>query len=131
MVLLLAAFAQKKIHKIESNQATRFNFQRTIRLDQDNKEVEIIIEIEKQTKRFDFKIDTYVSSGKLTIEIYDSNNKKQGIFSVGTQLNTQNGEKAEGNINKSLTEPQAGKWKVKIIPINATGMIQINTATFL
>lgn len=76
-------------------------------------------------------IDTSVTSGKLTIEIYDSNEKKQGTFSVGTQLNIENSERAQGNINKSLIDPQAGNWKVKIIPINAKGMIQINTASFL
>jgi|TARA_B110000090_G_C13229843_1_gene388126 hypothetical protein len=133
-LISLTTFAQKQnneTNKTEINQYTNFNFQRTIQLDEHKKNEEIIIKIEKQTKKFELMIDTSVTSGKLTIEIYDSNEKKQGTFSVGTQLNIENSERAQGNINKSLIDPQAGNWKVKIIPINAKGMIQINTASFL
>jgi hypothetical protein len=133
-LISLTTFAQKQnneTNKTEINQSTNFNFQRTIQLDEHKKNEEIIIKIEKQTKKFELMIDTSVTSGKLTIEIYDSNEKKQGTFSVGTQLNIENSERAQGNINKSLIDPQAGNWKVKIIPINAKGMIQINTASFL
>lgn len=133
-LISLTTFAQKQnneTNKTEINQSTNFNFQRTIKLDEHKKNEEIIIKIEKQTKKFELMIDTSVTSGKLTIEIYDSNEKKQGTFSVGTQLNIENSERAQGNINKSLIDPQAGNWKVKIIPINAKGMIQINTASFL
>lgn len=133
-LISLTTFAQKQnneTNKTEINQSTNFNFQRTIQLDEHKKNEEIIIKIEKQTKKFELMIDTSVTSGKLTIEIYDSNEKKQGTFSVGTQLNIENSESAQGNINKSLIDPQAGNWKVKIIPINAKGMIQINTASFL
>jgi hypothetical protein len=133
-LISLTTFAQKQnneTNKTEINQSTNFNFQRTIQLDEHKKNEEIIIKIEKQTKKFKLMIDTSVTSGKLTIEIYDSNEKKQGTFSVGTQLNIENSERAQGNINKSLIDPQAGNWKVKIIPINAKGMIQINTTSFL
>lgn len=133
-LISLTTFAQKQnneTNKNEINQSTNFNFQRTIQLDEHKKNEEIIIKIEKQTKKFELMIDTSVTSGKLTIEIYDSNEKKQGTFSVGTQLNIENSERAQGNINKSLIDPQAGNWKVKIIPFNAKGMIQISTASFL
>jgi len=130
-LISLTTFAQKQNNKTELNQSTNFNFQRTIQLDEHKKNEEIIIKIEKHTEKFELMIDTSVTSGKLTIEIYDSNEKKQGTFSVGTQLNIENSERAQGNINKSLIEPQAGNWKIKIIPINAKGMIQINTASFL
>ncbi len=133
-LISLTIFAQKQnneTNKTEISQSTNFNFQRTIQLDEHKKNEEIIIKIEKQTKKFELMIDTSVTSGKLTIEIYDSNEKKQGTFSVGTQLNIKNSERAQGNINKSLIDPQAGNWKVKIIPIRAKGMIQINTASFL
>lgn len=131
LFISISTYAQAPLVIANTNQKTSFNFQRTIKLEQNSKEEVVVINIEKQTKRFDFKIDTSVSSGKLTIEIFDSNGKKQGTFSVGTQLNLQNAERAEGNINKSLVDPQAGDWKIKIIPIKANGMIQINTATFL
>ena len=106
-LISLTTFAQKQnkeTNKTEINQSTSF--------------------------KFELMIETSVSSGKLTIEIYDSNEKKQGTFSVGTQLNIQNFEYAHGKINKSLIEPKAGNWKIKIIPINAIGSIQIKTTSF-
>lgn len=115
----------------QENDSTIFNFQRLITLDEHKETEEIIIDIKEQTKNFKLDIETLVSSGKLTIEIYDSTNKKQGTFSVGTQLDLKDSEEAKGNITKSLIEPQPGKWKVKIIPISATGGVKINTITFL
>tara|TARA_R110002096_G_scaffold392235_1_gene587182 strand:- start:1362 stop:1793 length:432 start_codon:yes stop_codon:yes gene_type:complete len=132
-LISLTTFAQKQnkeTNKTEINQSTSFNFQRIIQLDEHKKNEDIIIGIEKQTEKFELMIETSVSSGKLTIEIYDSNEKKQGTFSVGTQLNIQNFEYAHGKINKSLIEPKAGNWKIKIIPINAIGSIQIKTTSF-
>lgn len=133
-LISLTTFAQQQQNETntsEINQSSSFSFRRTIQLDEQKKTEEIIIEIEKQTKRFDLSIETSVTSGKLTIELYDSNEKKQGTFSVGTQLNTRNSERAQGTINKSLIDPQAGNWIVKIISLNAKGMIQISTDSLL
>jgi hypothetical protein len=68
--------------------------------------------------------------GKLTIEVYDPNEVKQGNFTIGKQLDSGKKEMVTGNIVKNLTEPQSGKWKVKIIPSNATGTIVIKTSNF-
>lgn len=128
----IITFAQNDISKTEENyinQETQFKLQRDIRIKQDSKEETVIIKIKEQTKKLDLTINSSITTGKLTIEIYNSNGKKQGTFSVGNQLNIDNSEQAQGNITKSLTEPQAGNWKVKIIPVNAKGIVQINTLT--
>ena len=126
MLLSITSFAQT-----ENKQATEFKFQRKIQLENCKNNEEIIISIAEQTKEFKLMIDTSVSEGKVTVEIYDSNEKKQGTFSVGTQLDIQNSEFAKGTINKALLEPEDGNWKVKIISSNAKGIIQINTLTVL
>jgi hypothetical protein len=117
--------------KTEKRQATEFKFLRSIQLEDCKKNEKVIITIAKHTKEFKLMIETSVSSGKLTIEIYDSNDKRQGNFSVGNQLGFENSEHAQGWINKSLTAPEAGEWTVKITPTNAKGIILINTLTLL
>lgn len=114
-----------------NNDSTIFNFHKMIKLDEHTQTEAISIVIEEKTKKFELEIETKVSSGKLTIEIYDSSNKKQGTFAVGNQLDIADSEESKGRITKSLMEPLPGKWKVKVIPINAEGIISINTASFL
>tara|TARA_B100000780_G_C21062545_1_gene427151 strand:- start:464 stop:892 length:429 start_codon:yes stop_codon:yes gene_type:complete len=131
LLLSIATFAQTQNNQAESNQATEFKFQRNIQLEDCKKNEEITISIAENTKEFKLMIDTSVSEGKVILEIYDSNAKKQGVFSVGTQMNVQNSELAKGTINKALLEPQAGNWKVKIISTKAKGIITINTLSWL
>ena len=125
--LSITALAQKQ-ENITKGIKTSVNLQRTIILETDSQPKEVLINVEKQTARFDIMISTYVTYGKLTIEVYDSNGKKQGNFSVGSQIGSGQ-EQVNGEIRKSLIEPQAGKWKVKIIPIAANGLIKIKTSS--
>jgi hypothetical protein len=131
VLLSITTFAQTQNNQAVSNQSTEFKFQRNIQLEDCKENEEITISIAENTKKFKLMIDTSVSEGKATVEIYDSNAKKQGVFSVGTQLNVQNSELARGTINKALLEPQAGTWKVKIISTKAKGIITINTLSWL
>jgi hypothetical protein len=131
VLLSITTFAQTQNNQAVSNQSTEFKFQRNIQLEDCKENEEITISIAENTKKFKLMIDTSVSEGKATVEIYDSNAKKQGVFSVGTQLNVQNSELARGTINKALLEPQVGTWKVKIISTKAKGIITINTLSWL
>jgi cytochrome c-type biogenesis protein CcmH/NrfF len=131
VLLSITTFAQTQNNETESKQATKFKFQRNIQLEDCKENEEIIISIAKNTKEFKLLINTSVSEGKVTVEIYDSNKRKQGTFSVGNQLNIQNSEIATGTINKALIEPQDGDWKVKIISTKAKGIIIINTLSLL
>lgn len=128
--LFIATFAFAQGQSNETTQETGFEFERNIRLEKHSKEETITLSIVKDTKAMELKITSLVFAGKLTIEIYDSNNKKQGRFSVGTQLNIKDAETAKGKITKSLIEPEVGDWKIKIIPENADGQIKIQTMTY-
>jgi len=131
LLLSITTFAQTQNNQTERKQATEFKFRRDIQLEDCKENEEIIISIAKNIKEFKLMIETSVSEGKVTVEIYDSNENKQGIFSVGTQLDIQNSEIATGTINKALLEPQEGNWKVKIISTKAKGIITINTLSWL
>lgn len=135
---------------------TTINLKRVINLESDSKSKTVTINIEENTLSFYLTIESTIHSGELMIEIYDSQDIKQGNFSVGTQLNTtekdvsgnaniakalrkqgnyssgtqtitSGGESVYGNIVKSLRDPKPGKWEVKIIPTNAKGNVRINT----
>ena len=106
---------------------TKVNLQRTIQLEGDSKSVEVLINIQSNVQRFEFSINSSVHSGKLTIEVYDPKGTKRGNFTIGTQLNSELEETANGDIRKSLFEPHSGDWKVKIIPTKASGTIRIRT----
>lgn len=108
---------------------TSIGLHRTIKLENDSKLAEITIDIKPGELELNLSIQTMVSEGKLTIEVYDPSNTKQGSFTVGTQLDFEKKEIVRGNITKSLTEPLEGNWKVKIIPSNATGRVEIQTFT--
>jgi len=131
VLLSTSVYSQNQKQNQNKSQSTQFDFQRSIGLDKHTKLETIDITIAENTMHFDLKIETVVTSGKLTIEIYDSNDKNKGTFSVGTQLNTGYQEETLGNITKSLLEPEPGNWKVKIIPINASGVVNIRTSTLL
>jgi len=110
------------------NSETKIDLVRTIRLENDSKTDEVFIEIKEKTKKLQIIINSSVIDGTLTIELSDPNGIKQGNFSIGTQLKSEKKEQVNGNIEKSIIEPQFGKWRVKIIPKNVTGNINVNTA---
>lgn len=120
--------SQEKIVSSSMSSKTKIDLQRNIRFENDSKSEEIVINIREKTKRFELMINSRVSKGKLTIDLYDPSGLKQGTFTLGTQLNSEKHEIANGNIRKSLNEPQFGDWKVVLIPINSTGDIRIQTA---
>lgn len=107
---------------------TNVSVERNIRLENDSKQHEVVINIKPKTQKLDLLISSSVNKGKITIEIYDPSGVKQGNFTVETQIGTAKEEVVNGNIRKSLFEPEAGNWKVKIIPAEATGKIRIQTA---
>jgi hypothetical protein len=129
LIFTLTASGQNQEINIPSSKGseTRVDLQRIIRLEKDSKPVEVMINIKQKTQRLELSINSRVTIGMLTIEVYDPNDVKQGNFTVGTQLNTDKKEMVNGNIRKSLNEPQHGNWKVKIIPSNATGSVIIQT----
>ncbi|HAC15495.1 MAG TPA: hypothetical protein DCE78_06060 [Bacteroidetes bacterium] len=110
-----------------SDSSSSMNLNRTIHFENDSNPEEISITIDPNTKLFELMISSVVTTGKLTIELYDVKGVKQGNISVGTQLDADKKERVNGNIRKSLKEPEAGIWTIKIIPTKANGSIQIQT----
>lgn len=129
LIFSLTAFGQNQDINISSStdSETRVDLLRSIRLVKDSKPEEVMVNIKQETLKLDILISSSVNQGKLLIELYDPNDAKQGNFTVGTQLNSENKENVSGRIQKSLNEPQPGNWKVKIIPSEATGNIRIQT----
>lgn len=129
LIFSLTVFGQSQETKASSkNSNTAIDLQKTIRLEKDSKEEDVIITINQKAKRIELMISSSITLGKLTIELYDPNNIKQGNFTLETELNSEKKEMVNGNIRKSLNEPLLGNWKIKIIPTNATGNIRIQTA---
>jgi flagellar hook assembly protein FlgD len=104
--------------------------ERNIYIKEDSKAEDIIISIAKKTNQFSLSIESIINKGKLTIEIYDSSGKKQGNFTIETQLATEKREEVNGQFQKSWRNLPIGKWKVKIIPSSATANIHL-TATLI
>lgn len=127
------AWSQTPVRNISANipsatSDTRVNLQRDISLEQNSKSREVILNIEENVDRFELAINSSVTAGNLKVEVYDPEGNHQGTFSVGTQLDAESSERVQGNINKSIQNPQAGNWKVSIVPTQATGSIKIRSA---
>ncbi len=114
--------------QITTQSQTNVDLKRNFLLEKDSKSEEVTIEVKSGTKRFNLLVTSSISDGKLTIEVYDPSNTKQGNFIVETLPNSDKKEMATGNIKKTLVEPQAGTWRIKIIPSEATGKISILSA---
>lgn len=109
---------------------TEFDSMREIQLTNSSQDEEIYVDITEDTQKLDFLIRSTVSNGKLTIEVYDSNDIKQGNFTIETLTSSDKAELANGRYKKSLYEPQSGKWKVRIIPTDATGTVILQSTIF-
>jgi hypothetical protein len=106
---------------------TRVDLHREIKLDNTSESEDIILNIDVGVDRLEVIISSIITSGNLKIELFDPKGASQGTFSVGTQL-AKKIERVKGNINKSLNDPQAGVWKVTVVPKYATGNLVIQTA---
>ncbi len=128
MLLTTTAWTQQKASsKSLSSEQTQLTSERLIELENDSKSQDVVITVAEKTKQFSLLINSSATSGKIKIEIISPNGDSQGNFSVGTQLISVKTELVSGNIRKSLREPQAGDWRIKITPTNAKGTIRINS----
>ncbi|MCU4177049.1 hypothetical protein [Carboxylicivirga sp. N1Y90] len=119
--------AKEKIFFSPQGSRTKVDMERTIELEHDSKTEEVFIEIKEKDQQLLLVISSSVRDGKLTIELYDPNNTKQGNYTIETQLQSKKKEQVNGNIRKAINEPQSGNWRVKIIPKDVTGDVKIVT----
>jgi hypothetical protein len=81
-------------------------------------------------------IRSTIFEGELTIELYDAKGEKQGNFFIANQAQLAKpdtikrpiSETVRGEISKKFENPVKGEWMVKIIPKNASGFLEINSA---
>ncbi len=129
-VFSIICFLVISFSSLAQESESAFELRRTILLEQDSNPEEVILTMPENTKRFRLQIGSTISDGELTIEFYDPNGKKQGNFTVGTQMKSEKREIVKGNIHKSWQEPLSGDWRVRIIPFETTGEINIESVVF-
>lgn len=112
------------------SQGSEFRVRRTVDLENDSKAEEIYIEISENTIDFNLKIEGRIRQGKLLVEIYDSAGKKQGNFTIETQMDSDKKEEVNGQFRKTWKNVPKGQWTVKIIPTKATAKVMITSAFF-
>lgn len=103
----------------ESFASATTTLERNFRLDKDSKSEEMTVDIPQNSPKLELKLGSSVTSGKLTIEIYDSKDVKVGNYTIGSSSD----KKTSGRITKNFKQPRPGVWKIKIIPEQATGDI--------
>ena len=105
--------------------------QRSIELEASSDNESITLQVEKDVECLQIGVNSTIKSGSLTMEIYDPKGNKQGNFSVESQISSSSasqGKKKElvcGQLNKTIKEPMAGAWQVKLFPKTVTGTINI------
>ncbi len=110
-----------------AQEKTNLHIQRKIELKNDSEVKNVKVEINEEGCQFNLKIQSRVIEGELSVEIYNMEGKKQGNFSVGTQIVSENAkEEVNGLIRKSIDNAPIGIWTIKITPKNVTGYITIN-----
>lgn len=104
------------------------NIDRRIQFSKDSKSEEIEIRINEKTEHLRLSINSEISEGKLTVEVYDSFGSKQGNYTIETQLSSEKIEKVTGHYEKAWKNLPKGIWKIRIIPTSATANVKINTS---
>lgn len=121
IILFLAVTSVAMAQKDTSFSSATTTLERNFKLEKDSKTEEVTVDIPQNSPRFELKVGSSVSSGKLTIEVYDPKGVKLGNYTVGLQANSE--KETTGRITKYFKQPLAGAWKIKIIPEQATGQV--------
>lgn len=131
---IYSAFGQDK---------TKYDIQKLIKLNNESDVQEIVLPVKDSLNSVTIVVYSDILAGDVTIEIYDPTGEKNGYFSIGCQSNTiitdnkkylgktvyrTNPDKASGNLSRTIKKPIGGDWKVKIIPKNAIGTVNIDFA---
>ena len=122
---------------ISNNERTSYNLHRKISLQNCSEVKEIKIEVNEKGCRFNLRVRSAITAGKVKLEIFDPIGKKQSNFSIGCQtdpeltLNSLSPDKhviteeVIGLTAKLIENPMLGDWLVKITPEKAVGNVTI------
>lgn len=132
VIILLFSTAMLMAQHDGHNNCSSSQTSRSIELDDSSKKETIKVEVSEGTKNFMIGVNSLISSGSLTMEIFDPKGNKQGNFSVESQFsdNAKSGNSKEevcGQLNRSFSEPMAGDWSIKLKPKSVTGKISIHS----
>ena len=124
LLILMApgSYAQKDCTSISQS--------RNIELDGSSEREEIKLNVADNVSSLHVGINSTISNGYLTVEIYDPKGKKQGYFSVESQSSS-NAKKKEtvcGQMSKEISDPDKGDWVIRLLPKNVKGNIAIHSA---
>ncbi|MDC8003602.1 hypothetical protein POV27_06035 [Aureisphaera galaxeae] len=115
-------------HNCSSSSTTK-----SISLEDSSKNESVTISVTDEVKCLNIGVSSNISSGALTMEIYNPEGDKQGNFSVESELNSSSsntGKSSEtvcGQLNKTFKEPMKGDWVIKLKPKKVTGKVQIHS----
>lgn len=108
---------------------TSVNTSRNIELDGSSEREEIKLNVAEDVKHLHLFINSTISTGFLTVEIYDPKGKKRGYYTVESQMNS-NAKKKEtvcGQMQKQISDPIKGDWVVRLIPKNVKGKVSVHS----
>lgn len=111
---------------------------KTLTLKGESGEQEVSLPLRDSLTYINFEIKAVVTSGDLTVELYDPDGEKYGNFSLAGSSGTGNRQNTEftrgktyyaeasGSLVRFVKFPKRGMWKAKVITKNAAGLIDFN-----
>ena len=99
-------------------------------------EQEVSLPLRDSLSYINFEIKAVITSGELSIELFDPNGEKYGNFSLAgspSSFNKQDTElirgktyyaEASGSLVRYVKLPKRGMWKAKVVTKNAAGAVQ-------
>ena len=130
----LKAEEQRKIAE-EYRKSIKELLNKNISFTSENSKAEIInLKINNDGALF-FNINGYLNSGNVLVEIINPGGKKEGELSLEYSKGNTSGNSfttnSSGSLNKTINKPESGEWKIKIIPQNAKGSVNILVAQYI
>ena len=131
------------IYSVSGQNKLKYDLQKIVKLNNESGLQEIVLPVKDSVNSITIAVNSCILGGDVTIELYDPIGEKHGYFSIGCQSNTiinnrnkypgksvyyTNPDKATGNLSRTIKNPGKGDWKIKILPKNAIGTVNIDFA---
>ena len=128
-ILVLAFLITSPLVTLAQQDCTSISQNRTIELDGGSDREEVKLTVEEDVKQLHLAISSTISSGELTVEIFDPKGNKQGYYSVESQSSSSAKRKESvcGQMHKEISDPQAGDWIIRLKPKKVKGQISIHS----
>lgn len=129
-------------YSVSGQNKLKYDVQKLIKLNNESELQEIVLPVKDSVNAITIAVYSHIQNGDITIELYEPNGEKHGYFSIGCQAAPSdnriknpgksvyytNPDKATGNLSRTIKNPGKGDWKIKIIPKDATGTVNIDFA---